>query len=134
MAHGEFAWNELLTRDMERARAFYGAILGWEYDTFDVEGHPYWVAKKNDGAVAGIGMVEHGPVNTMQAYWLNTVEVDDVDAATAIAASLGAAIIEQPHDVPNIGRFAALRDPNGAVIGMLQGPPAEDAAEEEAGN
>jgi predicted enzyme related to lactoylglutathione lyase len=130
MPHGEFAWNELLTRDMERAKAFYGAILGWEYDTFDVDGHPYWVAKKEDGAVAGIGMVEHGPVNTMQAYWLNTVEVDDVDAAVEVARGLGAAIIDAPHDVPNIGRFAAMRDPYGAVIGMLQGAPPE----EEAGN
>jgi predicted enzyme related to lactoylglutathione lyase len=132
MAHGEFAWNELLTRDMERAKAFYGAIFGWEYDTFEVDGHAYWVAKGDDGAVAGIGMVEHGPVNTMQSYWLSTVEVEDVDAAVAIARENGAAIIEAPHDVPNIGRFAAMRDPNGAVIGMLQGAPSEEAGSEDA--
>lgn len=132
MPHGEFVWNELLTREMERAKAFYGAILGWEYDTFEVDGHPYWVAKKDDGAVAGIGMVEHGPVKTMQAYWLNTVEVDDVDAAAAIARENGAAIIEAPHDVPNIGRFAALRDPSGAVIGMLQAPQQTEEGTEDA--
>ena len=66
-----------------------------------------------------------GPVNTSQAYWLSTIEVEDVDVAVAKAAELGAAIIQQPKDMANIGRFAVMRDPNGAAIGLLQSAPPE---------
>jgi uncharacterized protein len=130
MAHGEVAWTELFSRDISRAKAFYSAVFGWTYDSFVMEGYEYIVAKTPDAAIAGISPVEVGPLNTTQAYWLSTVEVDDVDAAVATAAELGAAIVQQPKDVPNIGRFAVMRDPNGAAIGLLQGaPPEEDEPE-----
>lgn len=132
MAHGEVAWTELFSRDISRAKQFYGAVFGWTYDSFVMEGYEYIVAKTPDAAIAGISPVEVGPLNTTQAYWLSTVEVDDVDAAVAIAASLGAAIVQQPKDVPNIGRFAVMRDPNGAAIGLLQGAPAEEEGGEPA--
>lgn len=130
MAHGEVAWTELFTRDVSQSKAFYSAVFGWTYDSFVMEGYEYIVAKTPDAAVVGISPVNVGPLNTTQAYWLSTVEVDDVDAAVATAAGLGAAIIQQPKDVPNIGRFAVMRDPSGAAIGLLQGaPPEEDEPE-----
>ena len=128
MPHGEVAWTELFTRDVSRAKAFYSAVFGWTYDSFVMEGYEYTVAKTPDAAVVGISPVEVGPLNTTQAYWLSTVEVDDVDAAVATAAELGAAIIQQPRDVPNIGRFAVMRDPNGAAIALLT--PAQPDEEE----
>jgi predicted enzyme related to lactoylglutathione lyase len=131
MAHGDVAWTELFTRDVSRAKQFYGEVFGWTYDSFVMEGYEYTVAKTPEAAVVGISPVEVGPVNTTQAYWLSTVEVDDVDAAVATAAGLGAAIIQQPKDVPNIGRFAVMRDPNGAAIAMLQSAPPDEAEAEE---
>ena len=126
MPHGEVAWTELFTREISRAKAFYSAVFGWTYDSFVMEGYEYIVAKTPDAAIAGISPVEVGPLNTTQAYWLSTVEVDDVDAAVATAAELGAAIIQQPKDVQGIGRFAVMRDPNGAAIGLLSPAQPQD--------
>lgn len=131
MSHGDVAWTELFTRDVSRAKAFYGELFGWTYDSFVMEGYEYTVAKTPEAAVVGVSPVHVGPLNTTQAYWLSTIEVDDIDFAVAKAAELGAAIIQQPKDVPNIGRFAVMRDPNGAAIAMLQGAtPEEDEATE----
>jgi predicted enzyme related to lactoylglutathione lyase len=126
MSHGEVAWTELFTRDISRAKEFYAEVFGWTYDSFVMEGYEYTVAKTPDSAVVGISPVHVGPLNTTQAYWLSTIEVDDVDAAVATAAGLGAAIIQAAKDVPNIGRFAVMRDPSGAAIAMLQPSPPED--------
>ena len=129
MAHGEVAWTELFARDVSRSKQFYAAVFGWTYDSFATEGYEYTVAKTAEGAVVGISPVHVGPVNTTQSYWLSTIEVDDVDAAVATAAELGAAIIQQPKDMANVGRFAVMRDPNGAAIGLLQSSPADEEPE-----
>ena len=126
MPHGEFAWNELFARDVAASKRFYGAVFGWGFDSFPTEGYEYTVAKTEGAAVAGISPGALGPVNTTQSYWLGTVEVDDVDLAVAKASELGAAIIQQPKNMANVGRFAVLRDPNGAAIGLLQPLPPEE--------
>jgi predicted enzyme related to lactoylglutathione lyase len=129
MAHGEVAWNELFTGNVAASKRFYAQVFGWSYDSFPTEGYEYTVAKNAEGAVGGMSPVDLGPVNTAQAYWLCTVEVEDVDAAVAAAAELGAAIIQQPKEMANVGRFAVMRDPNGAAIGLLQSaPPSEEEA------
>jgi predicted enzyme related to lactoylglutathione lyase len=125
MPHGEIAWNELFTPEVGVSKRFYAAVFGWSYDSFPTEGYEYTVAKTPEVAVAGLSPVVLGPVNTTQAYWLSTIEVEDVDLAVAMAAELGAAIIQQPKDMANVGRFAVLRDPNGAAIGLLQSAPPE---------
>jgi predicted enzyme related to lactoylglutathione lyase len=131
MAHGEIAWTELFTGEVGASKRFYSAVFGWNYDSFPTEGYEYTVAKTSEGvAVAGMSPVHLGPVNTSQSYWLSTVEVDDVDAVVAMAAEHGAAIIQQPKTMQNIGRFAVLRDPNGAAIGLLQSLPPEEEPEE----
>jgi predicted enzyme related to lactoylglutathione lyase len=129
MSHGEVAWNELFTGEVGASKRFYAQVFGWGYDSFPTEGYEYTVAKTADVAVAGISPVHIGPVNTSQAYWLCTVEVDDVDLAVAMAAELGAAIIQQPKDMANVGRFAVMRDPNGAAIGLLQSAPPQPQEE-----
>lgn len=125
MSHGDVAWTELFARDVRRAKEFYAEVFGWTYDSFATEGYEYTVARTAEGAVVGMSPVHVGPVNTTQSYWLSTIEVEDIDAAVATASSLGAAIIQQPKDMANIGRFAVMRDPNGAAIGLLQSAPAE---------
>ena len=54
--NGSFYWNELMTRDAEAAKRFYGATLGWTFEAMEAEGGPvtYWVAKVGDESVAGI--------------------------------------------------------------------------------
>ena len=94
MPHGEVAWTEDSSRETYRAPGLSTArSSAWTYDSFVMEGYEYTVAKTPEAAVVGMSPVHVGPLNTTQAYWLSTVEVDDIDAAVARTAELGAAII-----------------------------------------
>ena len=53
-SHGKFYWNELMTRDPDRAKAFYADTLGWTFDPMTAGGGPtYWIAKAGDEMVGG---------------------------------------------------------------------------------
>jgi len=123
--HGAFTWNELATIDPERAKAFYSATLGWEFEEFDLGGGPYWVARSNGEIVAGLGPLGTGPAGISNSSWLSFIEVDQLDERIERARTLGAQIVEEPTDVPNVGRVAALRDPTGALIGWMTGLDAQ---------
>jgi predicted enzyme related to lactoylglutathione lyase len=58
--------------------------------------------------------------DTPGSYWLTYLGVDDVDASTEKARGLGAAVLVEPADIPNIGRFSVITDPTGAAIGLYK--------------
>jgi predicted enzyme related to lactoylglutathione lyase len=119
--HGAFAWNELATGDPEAAMRFYGETLGWSFERFDLPDGVYWVAKSGDAMVGGIGGLDTAAEpGGKAAVWTAFVRVDEIDARFAKALTLGATGVQSPHDVPNVGRVAVLRDPAGALIGWLQ--------------
>jgi len=122
--HGTFSWNELASSDPGRARAFYAEVLGWEFEEFELPGGAYWVARAGEQMVGGIGGLETGPAGTTSSVWVSWIEVDDVDARVERARGAGGEVVEEPHDVPSVGRTAVLRDPTGALIGLLQGASA----------
>lgn len=117
--HGAFVWNELATTDVEKAKAFYAAALGWSYDAFPLPEGAYWVAKSGDWYVGGIGGLDIGAVASASSYWFGFIEVDDVDARVTAALAHGATVIRAAHDVPKVGRIAVLRDPTGAAVGWM---------------
>ena len=119
--HGVFVWNELLTTDVEKAKAFFGATLGWSFRERELDGHPYAVIWSGEEMVGGLGALETGDVETTQSYWLAFIEVTDIAERFATALEHGATAIRPPHDVEGIGRVCVLRDPTGAVIGWMQG-------------
>jgi predicted enzyme related to lactoylglutathione lyase len=79
------------------------------------------VIKSGDTMVGGLGGLDAGDVATEESYWITFIEVDDIDRRYARALELGATEIRGPHDVPNVGRVAVLRDPTGAVVGWMRG-------------
>lgn len=117
--HGGFVWNELATGDVERAKAFFEEVLGWTFEEFPLPEGPYWVAKADDTLVGGVSHFDVGSLPERTPAWLPFVEVDRIDERVEAARNAGAAIIQPPHDVPNVGRVAVLRDPTGAAIGFL---------------
>ena len=64
------------------------------------------------------------PYDSMPAHWQPYVAVDDPDRTTAKATELGGSALMEPMDVPNVGRIAVLRDPQGAVLGIIKANPA----------
>jgi len=119
--HGSFTWNELQTNDPDRAAAFYAAVLGWEAESAEMPtGITYTSFKVGDRAVAGMMAIqpEWGPV---PPNWGVYLAVDDCDDAVAKALELGGVVEMSPSDIPDVGRFALLKDPQGAYFYVLAG-------------
>lgn len=120
--HGDFIWYELMTSDVEAAVAFYGGVLGWASQAFDPSGVGYRVFRAADAHVGGMMPL---PAEAAQAGgrpgWLGYIGVDDVDAAAADIVAAGGARHVPPTDIPGVGRFALLADPQGAVFYVMRG-------------
>ena len=116
--HGVFSWNELMTTDISAAKKFYREALGWELQDLDNPGMAYTIAKKGTREVAGI-MAMPEDSQGMPPSWGSYVTVDDVDARVARVKSLGGKLCVAPRDIPNVGRFAVIADPQGAMLAMI---------------
>jgi hypothetical protein len=112
-------WNELMSPDVDTAATFYAGLFGWKGDTMDMggDGPPYTVWMLGD---RGIGGAMAPPMEGMPAFWGIYFSVDDTDATVAKAQELGASVLNGPMDVPDVGRMAALMDPQGAAFSVLK--------------
>ena len=91
-----FAWNELNTRDVAAAKAFYPQVFGWKANDMDMGGMSYTEWKLGDKPVAGMqAMPDTVPVE-VPAHWLVYFAVDDTDATVSEAAKAGAATLVPP--------------------------------------
>ena len=115
---GMFSWAELATTDVEGAKRFYTGLLGWTTEQAPVEGVSYTLAKAGEERVAGIMSTVCGG-GTVPPHWGIYITVDDVDATAAKADELGGKVLMPPTDIPNVGRFAALMDPQGVVFSVI---------------
>lgn len=119
MAHGSFGWNELMTNDVEAAKRFYEATLGWTFDGMPMEKGTYWLAKVGDKMVGGVMNMEGVVPPGVPPHWFSYVEVDDVDARVAKIEAAGGMVMRAPFDIPEVGRIAILADPTGAAMGWM---------------
>jgi len=115
MKQGAFSWNELMTTDVAAARQFYGALFGWETEDAPGEGMQYVMVKVNGEAVGGMMAVPPECAGMLPA-WGVYVTVDDVDATARQVETLGGKLLRPPEDIPDIGRFCVLQDPQGATL------------------
>ena len=117
--HGDFSWTELMTRDVEAAKKFYGELLGWDMDDMPMQSGSYTVLKLGEQAVGGIMKMPAQILAEVPPHWAAYVTVADVDAVAKRAQELGATTIVPPTDIPNVGRFYTFRDPEGAVLSVI---------------
>ncbi len=120
---GAFSWSELMTTDPKAAVEFYGKLFGWKNETMDMGTGPYHVVKAGDTSVGGI-MATPKDAGPMPPAWGCYVTVDNVDATVAQCTALGGKVCAGPIDIPGVGRFAVLQDPQGAVINVITYPAA----------
>lgn len=117
-----YSWNELLTSDIEGAKAFYNQVFGWEYAGQDMgPGGMYWVIQ--GGEEGGLGGLMARPDNyPAQApdTWAVYFTVADLDAKVAAATAAGASVANAPMTVPGIGTFAVMLDPKHGMFAMIQ--------------
>jgi len=124
-SHGTFYWNELLTRDPERAKKFYGATLGWTFEPFPMaDGGTYWIANAGDQMAGGIFVMTDPEFAGVPEGWMSYIAVDDVDARVGKAIDAGATLMRPLFDVPGVGRIAILTEPGGAGTGWMTPAPA----------
>ena len=119
-SHGNFHWNELRTRDAERAKRFYQTTIGWTFEPMAMEGGgTYWIAMLSGKPVAGLFPLKSPEYDDVPESWMSILAVDDVDKRVAKAVKAGAKLVMPIFDVPDVGRIAMLREPSGAGIGWM---------------
>lgn len=116
--HGQFVWYELTTPDVNAAIRFYPRFTNWGTQKFDEN---YTMFTTGGLPIAGIyRLTDEMKANGIPPNWMPYIECNDVDATAAKAKSLGATIMMGPDDIPGTGRFAVVRDPQGAVFGLYR--------------
>jgi len=119
---GHFVWYELMTTDIETAKAFYAHVVGWGTRDASAPGLAYSLFTTGDSPVAGLMNVPEGARRTgVTPQWMGYVEVDDVDAAVGRIRQLGGAVHVPPTDLPNISRFSVVADPQMATLALVKG-------------
>jgi hypothetical protein len=114
-----FCWGELATRDAAAATAFYGQVFGWKAKVGDAA--PMAYTEFSLGAQPFAGMYTLPPaMGHLPPYWMPYFAVGDCDAKADKAKSLGANLIVPPQDIPNVGRFSTIADPQGAVFSIIK--------------
>lgn len=115
-----FIWYELLTSDIAAAAAFYGKVLGWKTRASGVPGMDYRLLAMGAVDVGGLMAVPaEAAANGMRPAWLSYINVADVDASVAAIGTAGGTVHMPPADIPGIGRFAMVADPQGASFYVM---------------
>lgn len=117
---GVFGWHELMTSDVEGAKAFYGATLGWTFNEIKMGLSTYWLAKSNGRPAAGFVDMGRGATAGTPPHWFSYIMVDDIEARVAAIEASGGKVQRAPFAVGGIGRIALVSDANGADLGLMQ--------------
>ena len=115
---GRFVWYDLRTTDDKTAQAFYTKVANWGTTPMPgMESYTMWTAGDQPlGGVMKMEAREQAP-----PHWIGYIYAPDVDATVKQAQSLGGGVIVPGTDIPNVGRFAILTDPQGAVFAIFSG-------------
>ena len=116
--HGAFSWCELMTTDVDAAKIFYTKLFGWDCEDMAMPGMTYTVVKAGAKEIGGIMTIPKEAQGT-PPVWGMYVTVDDVDLTARTAEQIGAKILVPPMDIPKVGRFCVIQDPQGAVINAI---------------
>lgn len=116
---GSFCWNELMTTDTAKAGDFYSNVFGWTKNVMNFGPMEYTMFINGDRPNGGMFEItpDMGPI---PSNWLVYFAVDDCDAKVQKATELGAAVVKGAEDIPSIGRFAILTDPQGAAFAIIK--------------
>lgn len=119
ITHGNFAWFELMTKDHNAAIEFYTQVVGWTAIPFSPSQHDYMMWAGSQGPMGGTmslpcELVERG----VPPHWTSNVVVEDLKQAVETVQRLGGRILKDPEEVPGVGSFAVIMDPQGATLNL----------------
>ncbi len=117
-----FVWYELMTNDSVVATAFYRAVVGWDAADAGMPDGPYTLFSVAGTPVAGLmALPAEGRQSGAEPRWIGYVGVPDVDAHLPHLIQAGGAVHRMPTDIPGVGRFAVVADPQGSVFVLFNG-------------
>ncbi|WUI03084.1 VOC family protein [Spirillospora sp. NBC_00431] len=116
---GTPTWLDIGVPDLDRAKTFYGTLLGWQFqDAGPAAGH-YNTCMLRGEPVAGM---MQNPEDQPDVYWWNVYfATDDCDGSVKRATDAGGEVVVPAMDVMDLGRMAIVRDPRGGQFGLWQG-------------
>jgi hypothetical protein len=121
-AQGAFVWYDLMTTDRSAAAVFYGSVLGWTAQDSGMADGAYTLFKAGERPTTGMMALPQALLDRgVPPCWTGYVAVADVDAEAAAYAADGGSVREGPQDIPGVGRFAVVCDPQGAVLCLFRG-------------
>ena len=112
-----FVHVELASTDIAKSKSFYGKLFDWKLEDMPMAQGTYTVIGVGEGTAGG--MMQH-PMPGAPSIWMAYVDVDDIEAATAKAKSLGAQVMREVTPVEDMGWFSIIVDPTGAHLGLWQ--------------
>lgn len=115
---GRFVWYDLMTKDVNASKRFYGALFGWRFEETKRNERPYVIARIASDPVAGFvdvsSMADAGP------QWLSFMAVTNVDTTVGLVKAAGGKVLVEPREIASIARAAVVTDPQGAPLGLAQ--------------
>lgn len=119
---GSMCWNELLTTNVDAAGKFYASTIGWKTEGMDMGPMGVYTLFSRDGSKETQvgGMMAH-PMKGAPSAWLAYFATTDVDGSVKKVNELGGKVITPAMDIPNVGRFAIVQDPQGGVFALFKG-------------
>jgi predicted enzyme related to lactoylglutathione lyase len=131
--HNSFIWYELMTTDQPAAEEFYRDVVGWEMADAGQTGMRYTILSAGTRGVGGLMKITAEACDAgAKPGWTGYIAVANTDATAQRIAKSGGSILRGPDDIRNVGRFAVVADPGGAMFMLLtplpreQQPPATD--------
>ncbi|NUP06080.1 MAG: VOC family protein [Polyangiaceae bacterium] len=121
---GAITWLELYTNNTDACGKFYAQTIGWRTEAHDMGpmGTYTMFYRPTEAKEGGVGGMMNMPPNMkgVPPHWLAYFAVTDCDASAKKAQELGGSLLMPPTDIPNIGRFAIVKDPQGAVFAIYK--------------
>ncbi|MFP5334138.1 MAG: VOC family protein [Actinomycetes bacterium] len=120
---GSVTWNEVLTRDVDAAQAFYRAVFGYGFGDMSGEGFRYATLDIDGRPCGGVGSLAAGTPDEVPAHWQTYFMVDDADDASTRVTELGGRVTGGPQDSP-YGRMVFAAGPFGEPFALMGPVPA----------
>jgi uncharacterized protein len=119
---GKFVWYDLMTSDSKAAESFYRSVIGWDAKDSGLADRSYTLVSVGPAMVGGLMPIpDAARAMGARPCWNGYIAVDDVDAYAARVKAAGGAIHRAPEDIPEVGRFSVLADPQGAAFNLFKG-------------